>query len=429
MAGALSMVVGADQRIGITRAREAATNVQRELVERVRSIPYTQLTQGSIYAQLQALPGLEDASAAAGYQLRRRGDLYTLALSVCTRDDPRDGLGPHAAGLFCAGEAAGTTDGNPDDYKLVTVDVAWSGRQSRQQAVINNPGNAAGPAVCDLALNAGVNGVITSVLGAVTVSLCISFAPVTVSWSVDGAVQGTAGGSGTNWSFVWPISALFDGTYQVGARAFDAAGVSGPGRSLTVTLNRFVPLAPVGLAAGRNGGVVDAEWLANKERDIVGYTLYRGATQVASCAQTTDTACQDTAPPNLPLLTYTLVALDRDPNSGALRQGVASAPVTVTQLNTRPNTPTALSASTNADGATVLTWSAPVPADPNLGDSIAFYRIYRDGTAVSNRFDRTGLGTQTSYVDGHSGGSAHTYWVTAVDTQLAESLMAGPVTR
>ena len=205
-------------------------------------------------------------------------------------------------------------------------------------------------------------------------------------------------------------------------------GRSGPGRALTVTLNRFLPAAPAGLAAGRNGAVVELEWLANSERDIAGYRVYRDGTLVASCSLSTDTTCQDTSPPGSALLTYTVVALDRDPVTGNLREGTASPPVTVTQSNLPPNAPTGLTASTNSDGDTVLSWNAPVPADPD-GDSIAFYRIYRDGTAVGDRYDRTALGSQTTYVDGRNGGTQHTYWVTAVDTQLAESVAVGPVTR
>jgi len=434
MAGAVTMIDGANRTSFTARGREGATNLERELIERARSIPYTQLTPNSIYQQLQAIPGLEDVSPSAGYQLRRRGHTYTVTLGACSQDDPKDSLGIHDAGSFCAGSAAGTADRNPDDYKLVTVDLAWADAAtagtSHEQTEINNPGNAAGPGITGLSLNPlSTNNVITSPLASLNVSVTVAFAPVAVSWTIDGVVEGDALGAGTAWSFSWPIQNLVDGTYLVGARAFDASGRSGPGRALTVTLNRFLPAAPTGLAAGRNGAVVELEWLANRERDIAGYRVYRGGTLVASCPLSTDTTCQDTSPPGSPLLTYTVVALDRDPVTGILREGAASLPVTVTLLNNPPNAPTGLTASTNSDGATALSWNAPVPADPDSGDSIDFYRIYRDGTAVGDRYDRTALGSQTTFVDGRNGGTQHTYWVTAVDTQLAESAALGPVTR
>ena len=129
-----------------------------------------------------------------------------------------------------------------------------------------------------------------------------------------------------------------DGNYLVGARAFDAQGRPGPQRSVTVTLNRFAPLAPTGLAAGRNGGVVEAEWLANKERDVVGYRLYRGSTLVSSCSSAAKTECQDTAPPGDLVLIYTLKALDHD-SAGNLREGLASLRSRSPASTTRPTRP------------------------------------------------------------------------------------------
>jgi len=100
----------------------------------------------------------------------------------------------------------------------------------------------------------------------------------------------------------------------------------------------------------------------------------------------------------------------------------------VTQADNPPFPPTDLLASTN-NGTTILRWTAPSPEDPDPGDSIAFYRIYRDGTVVANRYDRTGTGADVTYTDTQTDGIAHTYYVTAVDTQLAESPMLGPVTK
>jgi prepilin-type N-terminal cleavage/methylation domain-containing protein len=430
MLSVASMMAAANLMSVATRGREAATGVQRELVERARSIPYAQLNQASVYQELQALPGLEDYSASSGYQLRRRGFTYTATVTVCSVDDPKDGYGAHAAGMFCAGGSTGTQDANPDDYKVVTTDLSWAqGRthpHTRQQTLVNSGGSNVGPPVCGISLDGSTNTVITSVVSSLTLGICVNFTPSTVSVSVDGETQGSATGTGLNWSYIWSIDALVDGNYLVAARAFDSQGRPGPERSVTVTLNRRAPLAPTGLAAGRNGSVVDAEWLANKERDIVGYRLYRGTTMVASCSAVSRTDCQDTAPGTDPSLTYTLKALDHDP-AGNLREGPPSDQVTVTTLNHAPNAPTGLSVATNGQGDTVLNWSAPAIADPDLGDSIAFYRIYRDGTTVADRFDRTGSGSDHTWTDARSAGQSHTYRVTAVDTQLAESAFVGPV--
>jgi hypothetical protein len=75
-----------------------------------------------------------------------------------------------------------------------------------------------------------------------------------------------------------------------------------------------------------------------------------------------------------------------------------------------------------ADGSVKLSWVRPVPDDPDFGDKIAFYRIYRDGTSYDSRYDvwvDSGLSVQ--FIDGNTGGTSHQYWVTAVDTNYAES--------
>ena len=430
MLGVLAMMTGANRVTLANRGREGATNLHRELVERARSLPYARLVQGSVYTDVQAIPGLEDASSQSGYQVRRRGFTYTVTLGVCSVDDPKDGYGAHDIASYCSGTATGTQDANPDDYKVLTVDVAWADPQgagsSRQQTIINSPGTNVGPSITSITLDGSPDTVITSPVDALNVQVAVSQPASTVTISEDGNPQGNAAGAGLVWSYPWPVTQLYDGNYVIGARAFDAVSRPGPSRSLTVTLNRFAPLAARGLAAGRNGTVVEAEWLANKERDIVGYRLYRDGTPVGSCPQTQKTSCQDTAPPNLPSLTYTVRAVDRDPN-GALREGEASASVIVNQTNQPPNPPATLNASTNAQGDTVLTWTSASAPDPDPGDSIAFYRIYRNGTTVADRYSRTPLGTDLTWVDPGTAGEQHDYWISAVDTQLAESPLLGPV--
>ena len=73
----------------------------------------------------------------------------------------------------------------------------------------------------------------------------------------------------------------------------------------------------------------------------------------------------------------------------------------------------------------MLQWTAPAVPDPD-GDPIESYIIYRDGTAISNRYDEFD-GTQTTFVDHQSNGLVHDYWVTAVDARFAESSPLGPV--
>ena len=94
-----------------------------------------------------------------------------------------------------------------------------------------------------------------------------------------------------------------------------------------------------------------------------------------------------------------------------------------------------------------LNWTVPTDnggaGDSDSGDCVDTFRIYRTPTTQSSptsgdRYDRTPFGVvsaacgttaSNSYVDLNTGGVQHKYWITSVDTRLAESTLLGPVTR
>jgi hypothetical protein len=438
MVGVLAMLSVLDLANATTtsnRARDVATSVTRQVTEGARSIPYSALTPQTIESQLQSQPGLAAESGGNGWTIRRNGVDFSVTATVCAVDDPSDGTGAHDAGVHCTDSGApGSADRNPDDYKRITVDLTWTvdGRERtmHQSAVVNHPGSADGPAVNGLTIAQPAGALITSILSGVSFAATTSRPAAAVTFSVDGVATSTATGAASLWNLLWPIADLDDGTHLVTAQAFDAQGLSGATRSATVTLNRFAPFAPTGLAGGRNGSTVELEWLPNSERDIAGYRAYRGLPVLGQqvCALTRKFSCVDDNPPGGLLglvLTYYVVAVDLSP-SGQYRDGLPSLPSTVLTTNHPPFAPTGLSATRDGD-ETTLTWTAPSPADEDH-EPIAFYRIYRDGSARENRYDRTGFGTETSIVDGRADGTTHSYWVTAVDSQLAESARIGPVT-
>jgi len=65
-----------------------------------------------------------------------------------------------------------------------------------------------------------------------------------------------------------------------------------------------------------------------------------------------------------------------------------------------------------------LDWGAAT--DPDAGDSIAEYRVYRDGTLLTSVGGR-------SYTDSSTGGSPHSYYVRAVDNHGAEGPQSNTV--
>ncbi len=433
IAGTISMLDRANARTVENRGREAGTALAREIVERTRSLPYASITSAGLPGQLQAMQGLGDSDGArAGWQIDRRGVRFTIDVSACSVDDVKDGYGTPDAS-WCTGGGSGTQDRNPDDYKRVTVELTWDQTDAkgrvREQTLINSPGNAAGPAVTALTLNDYTSDTIGPCPPSCPTSLGFtartSNPPATVAWLVDGAQRGTASGSGTSWTFTWDVSTVTDGAYMISARAFDAEGRSGAVRTRTITLNRYEPAAPRGFAAGRNGAIVDMEWLSNRERDVLGYRVYRqvsGQTPVQVTGTCADAAgaltrrnnCYDASPPAGEVVYY-VRAVDRD-TAGALREGAESDRVTVTGSSTPPGPVTDLDLSRDDAGMETLSWTAPEGSP-----AAAFYRIYRDGVAFANRYDRTGSGTETTWTDTSTDNQEHRYWVTAVSSQLAES--------
>ena len=430
--GTVQLFDGATAATGRTRDREGGTNLTREVIEATRSVSYPKVVDASLADELQSQPGLGDESAAGGWQLRRRDVTYTVDVSVCVVDDAKDGLGQHDTTAFC-GAAGGTTDLNPDDYKRVSLTVSWKDRtgrssQVKQSTVIDNPGSGAGPAVKSMTMTSPTSTPITPSVSSVQFGLTTSGNAATVSWMLDGEFQGAASGGGSAWNFAWPVSSRSDGTYLVSAQAYDQYGSPGPAKVFTVVLNRNLPLAPPGFIGGWNGSIVEFEWLPNSEGDIEGYRVYRQDSTGPNliCGLSDATTCKDQSPLDQASTSYYVVAVDRD-RSGNLREGAKSTE-TVTLGNTPPNPPKSLTAATDAFGNTVLGWVAPSPLDPDTGDSIEFYRIYRDGNTIGDRFDRTGPG-ELSFIDDSPGGASHTYWVSAVDTHYAESTLLGPVTK
>jgi hypothetical protein len=319
----------------------------------------------------------------------------------------------------------------------VRWDRGGGARYVLQSSTVANPGVASAPAVSTL-----TPGAANPVLSATSIAFTATATPgpAAVTWYLDGTQKGPASGAGANWSFSWPLGTVgsgsvpgsvevVDGSYQVGVKAFDRYGQPGLMRSVTVVLNRRAPYPPQNLEGGRTNGVVDLQWSPNKERDIEGYRLYRvdGGAPVQVCALTSRTSCQDTSPPASAALSYYAVAVDKDA-AGALREGTRSTTVTVRDTNTPPPPPGTLSASTSG-GNTLLVWTAPAGGDPDAGDAIDHFVIYRDGTAYADRYDRTATAQELTFTDAHTNGIQHTYWVASVDTQLAESTRVGPVTR
>jgi len=494
LAGILDLVDAAASTTTTTRTREAATTLQRELVEGARSVPYGLMEPGTLAGLVSRRPGLSDSSLTPGWTISRRKAVFTVSVGVCTVDDPRDGIGAHQAGTFCrpgraasaaecarlmndsASQAAparalagdcgldidldGSVDGlvdetstacdfgacgspvdpNPADYKRVVSLVRWAGgRWNLQTTTVNQSGAAAAPAVTSF--SAATEKVTTGT--GLVLNATVDPTPAVVSITLDGrqvttASPATAGAWTATW-YLGPVSdadggqpagaEVLDGHHLLSAAGLDRYGQFGAKRSVAVLVNRRRPFAPALVSAGRNGGVVEIEWSPPKESDLEGHRVYRLTStggRVLVCELARSTGCQEANPPASGDLSYDVVGVDRDP-SGALREGDRSAAAVATSTNRPPPPPQSLGATLEAGGV-VLRWSAPATPDPDPGDAIDHYNVYRDGTSRTNRIDRTEA-AEPSWTDTTANGVQHTYWVTAVDRHLAESPVLGPVSR
>jgi type II secretory pathway pseudopilin PulG len=454
--GMLALFDRANAATVVDRQREGATSLAREMSEGARSVTFDDLvSMASLNSQLQAMPGLEDDSAGGGpYTVMRRGTTFTVVTAVCTVDDVKDGGGSRPSSLsFCPDStSADTLDANPEDYRRVTVTVSWThnsvGRSVTQTEIVNNPGS--GPGVHAIVPSGWAPPYeVTTDVPALTLEITTSSPAATVSWSIDGTRQTTmpvqSSATGLLWGVDWAVAGLDDGPYVITADAFDANGVSGPSRSETITLNRFLARKPKDVAGGRDGlGNVEIEWSANTERDIIGYEVQltdqsgtAGPTVCGFVEQKLVTSCIDSAPLDADEIYYRVRAYDRTPGTGTPRPGEWSDPLKVVKTNQPPFAPTGLSVLTTSPGTSsavvTLTFQRPTPQDPDAGDSIAFFRIYRvdpDVTPqVKDRYDRWyGNESTITWEDIHTGGLLHDYYVTAVDSNYGESWPpVGPV--
>jgi prepilin-type N-terminal cleavage/methylation domain-containing protein len=476
--GVVSLLDGANAQTASAGARVGATNLAREITEDARSLDYQRLTDADIVGQLRTDPDLAGTLAGSTWTITRKGVKYTVAVDTCIYDDASDKAGTHS-GDYCstsAQPAAGATgsqlDLNPDDFRRVNLTITWKSPSTshvlRQTAMIVNPSGGLGPRILSFLPDPTVvqpsptSSDFQAASFGVPLTVTTTYAE-TVHWTADdGASSGDATGGHTSWNISWTLGprdtpTVYDGTYTVGAQAFDERSIPGDLRAVTVIINRrapFAPSLPSPLPGGgydtRQGDIVDLEWGANPERDVIGYHVYRNPDgvrgnsddQLVCPASSSDVVdkdkryCSDLNPPSLDATHYYVKAVDLDdarPGQAAnKREGdPLDIDVAAASANTSRPTwadPTQVPNIAVSNGQPVLTWDTNPASDP---DGIRFYRIYRDGdpaTGYAGRYDRTNTNA-TTYTDPDPGSAtSHTYWVTAVDGQFNESDPLPPVT-
>ncbi len=464
------------------KVRQDATSLARELIEDAQSVGYSQLTPSTIASALApVVPGA--TVAGSGLAVTRAGSTFTANFTVCSLDDPSDGYGNHTSppssgGSWCPDVATnGTADSNPDDYKRLSVTITQPSQTfatvQQTDLIYNRPTH--GPAVNCLSTNTNCPGVNQSLTSGSSLAFNVTTTSVAsaIQWLVNGnppdGSQLPTGAfdpyqpTSTSSTFTWNFPTA-DGTYTIAALGFDGNGSQGTRSALQITLNRHQAIAPTTVGAGWNHQIngVDVQWAPSVDQDILYYKLYHqygtnSPAAVSGCTQVTGTSCSDLSapspnPPATPTCQnppqsyttanyYWVVGVDKDPTTGQPRESTALSPKVDANLCDHPPSAPANLSGTLTGGVMKLSWSLPVsPVDPDTGDSIEAWRIYRWNSTGSAQFpgsrldlvgslDSTG-NPVTTYSDPNAdpAGVTQSYCVTAVDTHLNESPCSNVVT-
>ena len=317
--GTVGLLASANSSTVAASSTEGATNLAREITEKVRRLPFSDLTPAALNGRLQALPALASTSGGPAWTVTRRSTTYTIVTDVCSVDDPKDGLGSHAGATFCSDTgAAGSGDASPQDFARVKVDVTWRSKGSAtrrvRQVVLVSAKGADGPAISTLVATSpafpkpAAPVVSSTAVTTVSFRLTADTRAAQVVWLLNGEQQGNATpvGNGTDWTFSFDVSAKPDDNYEVAAQAIDARGVPGPTFFIPLLVNRYAPTAPTGVVGAMNtvyiGGVstpvAEIQW--DSEVKAIGYRVYRpnGTLACPADLQTFDdeTECLDPNP-------------------------------------------------------------------------------------------------------------------------------------
>jgi Tfp pilus assembly protein PilV len=491
--GTVALLDRASAQTADSKTRQTANGLLRELIETAQGVPYANLNDASVKTTLQAGGFPDDDAGTSAWEIKRNGIAFTLTVSACTVDDPSDGGSAHPAGSgYCSDSPGGTGDPNGDDYRRVTVTASpppGFGADVTQTTIvgsnrITNPGGT-GPGggtatsndvkevrITSPALHSGqvapCNNHVSCAWPATTSTLVTpksaSFRATTaytaqrVVFTVDGQVVATLDGPATTFEWTWNLpDSQPDGNYVVAAQIFDSTGanaISSPS-PLVVTINRYVPdhtaFAPT--AAGRNPlwsnlpeieTYPTASLTARVDRDVTGFLatrLVNGVANGTACQTYSPTVrgCQDTAAPNSQgsILTYRITPTGANPDGSQQVGGTTIPSPDVNLPNARPYEPENVTVARAGNRVTISWTNATGSGDPDAGDCIDFFRVYRrdiGGTTweYTDRIERTTFGNAAQPCGGAGESSnsivlveenalAKRYRVTAVDTHLAES--------
>lgn len=120
--GTVALVENGLSSTNRTSAREAATNIARDVAERSRQIAYTSMTATSAPAMLQAATPDAGALSGSSFTVTRRNTVYTVTVTACSIDDTSDGVGVGNS-TFCNAPAGTSGPGTTGTGYAASVNV------------------------------------------------------------------------------------------------------------------------------------------------------------------------------------------------------------------------------------------------------------------------------------------------------------------
>ncbi len=210
------------KRALVTRAREGAVNLARQIDEDARSLEYSQLTSASaVTSDLEAMPGLASTSSGSTWTVYRRNITYTISL---TESDvaavSQQTLSQKQIGVSISWTLSGQTRSYTETTTISSggqgLNLDASSLQWASPTSCSSPCSATAPVI-----TASMN------VNTMTFSVQTPADMSGVAWEVDGVQQSWSASSvATNattetWTSTtqWNIASLPDGTYEIGAAA------------------------------------------------------------------------------------------------------------------------------------------------------------------------------------------------------------------
>jgi type II secretory pathway pseudopilin PulG len=110
--GMLIMIQGSLRSTSRTMAREQATNLARDVLERSREVDYASTTTDAAPAAIAAVMPETPSVSGTSFVVRRRNINYTVTITASSIDSPADGVGIGNA-KFCDAPTHSTGPGSP----------------------------------------------------------------------------------------------------------------------------------------------------------------------------------------------------------------------------------------------------------------------------------------------------------------------------